>query len=360
MSEYIKCQVCNNIIPKESIVCPFCGNKIENILQNIEIQNKIINENENLNQNQIGNQIETQTKQNNQLLINQKQFSKTPDFFNISIELIKNNFSTFLSFSFISNFLITLLIVIINLLLILLIAGVSINKITDFDFSNLNIYLIILGSSYLIFLLLLGLTINYAYLNDITYNTSKKLLEIKNLIKNNLSFDYKIYKNFSLFDSLKNGIIILWYQFLFFIIPIIILIIFYFIAQSISSIIIFTPLCYFEFIFYLIINFLISLIYSYLYLSFFIYLSYININNQKFNLLESYKFIYNNLILKNFANSFISISIYTLFSQFLLPLIYIFFIIFTLGIGLFFLNFPLFIFNTFIFSYLILNIECTN
>ncbi|MGC8816101.1 MAG: hypothetical protein ACP5O4_07950, partial [bacterium] len=249
---------------------------------------------------------------------------------------------------------------IINLLLILLIAGVSINKITNFDFSNLNIYLIILGSSYLIFLLLLGLTINYAYLNDITYNTSKKLLEIKNLIKNNLSFDYKIYKNFSLFDSLKNGIIILWYQFLFFIIPIIILIIFYFIAQSISSIIIFTPLCYFEFIFYLIINFLISLIYSYLYLSFFIYLSYININNQKFNLLESYKFIYNNLILKNFANSFISISIYTLFSQFLLPLIYIFFIIFTLGIGLFFLNFPLFIFNTFIFSYLILNIEYTN
>ncbi|MGB9639177.1 MAG: hypothetical protein ACPL1F_07840, partial [bacterium] len=240
MSEYIKCQVCNNIIPKESIVCPFCGNKIENILQNIEIQNKITNENENLNQNQIGNQIESQTKQNNQLLINQKQFSKTPDFFNISIELIKNNFSTFLLFSFISNFLITLLIVIINLLLILLIAGVSINKITDFDFSNLNIYLIILGSSYLIFLLLLGLTINYAYLNDITYNTSKKLLEIKNLIKNNLSFDYKIYKNFSLFDSLKNGIIILWYQFLFFIIIIIIIIIFYFIAQSISSIIIST------------------------------------------------------------------------------------------------------------------------
>ncbi len=372
MIGYNKCKTCNNIIPKDSDICPFCGSELKE-LEKIE-------QNENENQQKLENQTEKQkdttiptdhkelenTTTKNISLNLEKQEIKSiikttgnnSDFFNISTELIKNNFSSFLLFSFLSNPLITFLLFFLNLFVFLFLTGNTLENLHNFNFSEYNKFLLILFIIYLFIILLVGLFINFSYLNDFSYRFCRKLMKIKESIKNNEIIDYKIYENLNLFESLKSGSIVLWYLFLYFILPIIIIVSLYLIFQVIFSILMSSVvLCCIAFPIYLIVNFLLSLIYTYLYLGFFIYLAYINNNNQKFNLIDSYKFIYNNFISQNLSNSFISITIYILFSQFILPIIYIFFILFSLGIGLIFLNLPLFILNSFIFSYLILNID---
>ncbi len=366
MVGYIRCQICNNVIPKDSNICPFCGNELKiineilitqdnntQILNNEKIETpELVKENQYKNQEEISKENE-----NINLIIPKEKKQKAPDFFETSIEIIKNNFSPFLIFSLLSNVLITLFLGFIILFGFLFLGGINFNEIFDFDFKIFNIYILIFGLLSLLLTLLTGLTINIAYLNDITYNTCKKIIEIKNSIKNNNSIDYKIYKSPYLVSSLKNGVIMMWYQFLYFTIPVIFLVILYIVNYIISSFLISTPLCCLGFIINILVNFLIFLIYTIFYLSFFIYYSFIRYNNQKFNLIESYKFILYDLIAKNSVSSISAIIIYYLISQVILPFIYLFFIVFTLGIGLLFLNLPILIINTFIFAFLILNLE---
>lgn len=348
MNEHIRCEVCNNIIPQESNICPFCGNEIQKTYQNNETLNKTLNETPN------------KTNLNTELTINQNFPPKPPNFFDISFSLIKKNFSTFLVFSFI-----TVIIELISLPLLAFALFSNIYSNTREPITILSIFLLLTGA----FLLLIGTIISLALLTNITYNISLKLFEIKNSIKNNLNYDYKIYKNFSLFNSLVNGITILWYQFLFFIIPIIITIIFSLILETIPLILSLLLLressaspmfCFFSFsniIFNSIISSLITLFFTYLYFSFFIYLTYANINNKSFNLFKGYKFIFNNFIKNNFLKTFLSTIIYSLFSSFLIFLIIFPFVICTLFLGIFFIPLPFLLLNTFFLSYLILNIE---
>ena len=384
MVGYIRCQICNNVIPKDSNICPFCGNELKIINKTLITQDNNTQDNNT----QDNNTQDNNTQDNNtQILNNQKietselykeiqyknqeeisseninlispkeKTSPPPDFFEISIEIIKNNFSTFLIFSLLSNVLTTLFLVFVILFGFLFLTGINFREIFDFNFSNFNIYILIFGLFTLLLTFLAGLTINIAYLNDITYNTCKKIIEIKNSIKNNNPIDYKIYKSPYLFNSLKNGVIMMLYQLLYFTIPIIILFILYIINYLISSFLISSPLCCIGFIINILVNFVIFLIYTIFYLYFFIYYSFIIYNNQKFNLIKGYKFIFDDLITKNSVSSISAIIIYFLISQWILPIFYIFFIIFTLGIGLLFLNLPIFIINTFIFSFLILNLK---
>jgi hypothetical protein len=371
MVGYIRCQICNNVIPKDSNICPFCGNELKKVNETLITQdnnnqdnnNQILNNGkietpELLKENQYKNQEEiSKENENINLIIPKEKKQKAPDFFEISLKIIKNNFSPFLIFSLLSNVLITLFLASIILLGFLFLGGINFKEIFDFDFKNFNIYILIFGSLSLLLTLLTGLTINIAYLNDITYNTCKKIIEIKNSIKNNNPIDYEIYKSPYLVSSLKNGVIMMWYQFLYFTIPVLFLVILYIVNYIISSFLISSPLCCIGFIINILVNFLIFLIYTILYLSFFIYYSFIRYNNQKFNLIESYKFILDNLIAKNSVSSISAIIIYYLISQWILPLLYLFFIVFTLGIGLLFLNLPILIINIFIFSFLILNLE---
>lgn len=376
MIGYNKCKTCNNIIPRDINICPFCGSELkeaEKQVDKIENENQEITQNQNQTKNQNQNQSENITYQTihsdisdieKQELKKQeiekssiKQNQKSADFLNTSIELIKNNFSIFLLFSFLSNPLITVLLILINIAGFSALTRISLDKLFSFDFNEYNSFLLIIFIFYLFMVLLIGLSINLAYLNDFTYRCCKALLKIKESTKNNEIIEYKIYKNLNLFESLKSGTIILWYSFLYFLLPIIFLVIFYLIFQVIFSFLMSSFLCCIAFPIYIIVNLLIALIYTLLYIGFFIYLAFINTNNQKFNLIDSYKFIYNNFILNNLSNSLITISIYILFSQFVLPIIYIFFILFTLGVGLIFLYLPTFLLNTFIFSYLILNID---
>jgi len=371
MVGYIRCQICNNVIPKDSNICPFCGNELKKVNEALITQDNNTQDNNNqilnnekietpelVKENQYKNQEEiSKENENINLIIPKEKKQKAPDFFEISLEIIKNNFSPFLIFSLLSNGLITLFLVFIILFGFLFLGGINFNEIIDFDLKNFKIHILIFGSLSLLLTLLTGLTINLAYLNDITYNTCKKIIEIKNSIKNNNPIDYKIYQSPYLVSSLKNGVIMMWYQFLYFTIPIISLSILYIVNYIISSFLLSSPLCCIGFIIYILSNFLIFLIYTIFYLSFFIYYSLITYNNQKFNLIESYKFILGNLIAKNSVSSISAIIIYYLISQWILPFIYLFFIVFTLGIGLLFLNLPILIINTFIFAFLILNLE---
>jgi hypothetical protein len=371
MVGYIRCQICNNVIPKDSNICPFCGNELKKVNETLITQDNNTQDNntqilnnekietlELVKENQYKNQEEiSKENENINLIIPKEKKQKAPDFFEISLEIIKNNFSPFLIFSLLSNVLITLFSVFIILFGFVFLGGINVNEIIDFDFKNFKIHILIFGSLSLLLTLLTGLTINLAYLNDITYNTCKKIIEIKNSIKNNNPIDYKIYQSPYLVSSLKNGVIMMWYQFLYFTIPVIFLVILYLVNSFISSFLISSPLCCIGFIINILVNFLIFLIYTIFYLSFFTYYSLITYNNQKFNLIESYKFILGNLIAKNSVSSISAIIIYYLISQWILPFIYLFFIVFTLGIGLLFLNLPILIINTFIFAFLILNLE---
>jgi hypothetical protein len=371
MVGYIRCQICNNVIPKDSDICPFCGNELKKVNETLITQDNNTQDNntqilnnekietlELLKENQYKNQEEiSKENENINLIISKEKKQKAPDFFEISLKIIKNNFSPFLIFSLLSNVLITLFLASIILIGFLFLGDINFNEIFDFDFKNFNIYILIFGALSLLSALLTGLTINIAYLNDITYNTCKKIIEIKNSIKNNNPIDYKIYQSPYLVSSLKNGVIMMWYQLLYFTIPFIFLVILYIVNYIISSSLISSPLCCIGFIINILVNFLIFLIYTIFYLSFFIYYSLITYNNQKFNLIESYKFILSNLITKNSVSSISAIIIYYLISQWILPLLYLFFIVFTLSIGLLFLNLPILIINTFIFAFLILNLK---
>jgi hypothetical protein len=366
MVGYIRCKICSNVISKDSNICPFCGNELKIVnetLINQDNNTQILNNEkietpELLKENQYKNQEEiSKENENINLIIPKEKKQKAPDFFEISLEIIKNNFSPFLIFSLLGNVLITLFLVFIILLGFSFLGGINFNEIFDFDFKNSNIYILIFGSLSLLLTLLTGLTINIAYLNDITYNTCKKIIEIKNSIKNNNPIDYKIYKSPYLVSSLKNGVIMMWYQFLYFTIPTISLSILYLVNYIISAFLISSPLCCIGFIINILVNFLIFLIFTIFNLSFFIYYSFITYNNQKFNLIESYKFILDNFITKNSVSSISAIIIYYIIFQWISPLLYLFFILFTLGIGLLFFYLPIFIINTFIFSFLILNLE---
>jgi hypothetical protein len=371
MVGYIRCQICNNVIPKDSNICPFCGNELKKVNETLITQDNNTQDNntqilnnekietlELVKENQYKNQEEiSKENENINLIIPKEKKQKAPDFFEISLEIIKNNFSPFLIFSLLSNVLITLFLGFIILFGFLFLGGINFNEIFDFDFKNFNIYILIFGSLSSLLTLLTGLTINIAYLNDITYNTCKKIIEIKNSIKNNNPIDYKIYKSPYLVSSLKNGVIMMWYQFLYFTIPTISLSILYLVNYIISAFLISSPLCCIGFIINILVNFLIFLIFTIFNLSFFIYYSFITYNNQKFNLIESYKFILDNFITKNSVSSISAIIIYYIIFQWISPLLYLFFILFTLGIGLLFFYLPIFIINTFIFSFLILNLE---